>query len=346
MKTGTLLFIATLLAATAAAAAPDPFAPAFGVDDLDPEHTGSFRKNHGDKTPQLVFRKTDPKTLTHIFTPRRSGPPWVAGRPTRADPSTYHYRLAFHKPVAMGSMFATLSALGREHLSFRVLKSNAAYPGDPEREEDWDVVPLKQWAGLHMWTFPPAFKTRAVLLTERRRYYQAAVSDWQFFTARLHNMTPQCAPQCETASGAGDPMAIPRGHTWHNAGTIGEQQSIRRAPVSSVSPAWAILTRPTGMRPLAMRLRGNIDEFKLYAYRVKPNTMPALASQGDWERIIPTIISRSIPSDERAPTIHLFTLPRVNTRAVKLVIMETYPRNSQVARVNEWTAWEDLGTDP
>ena len=340
--------IALALACTipAAAAARDPFAPAFGVADLDPGHTGTFRKNHGDETPQLVFSKTDPKIIAHLFFPRRSGPPWVAGRPTGADPSTYHYRLAFLDPKALGSMFATLSAMGRESLSFRVLRPGADYPGDPERNEDWDVVPVRQWAGHHAWTFPPGFRTRAVLLTERRRYYQAAVDQWLFSAARLHNMTPHCIPQCETASGAGDPMAIPRGHTWHNAGTVDEEQSIHRAPVSSVSPAWAILTRPSGMRPLAMRLRGNIDEFKLYAYRGKPGTMPALAPQADWERLLPTVISKSVPGDERSPTTHLIALPGVNTWAVKLVILETYPRNSQVARINEWTAWEDLGTDP
>ncbi|NQT92043.1 MAG: hypothetical protein HQ559_04715, partial [Lentisphaerae bacterium] len=288
------------------------------------------------------FKRLNPKTIMKVLDPKSNGGTWSAGRPPHWKYRIFHYRLAFQSPIELGTMIATIDksySLYVKGRTFRYLKPGATYPGDPEKEEDWETIPATLRTGFYGYTFPPGVKTRAVLYTENRPLGMSRLNKWVFLRSRLHNVTPYCMGQGQQSYGAWWPMDIPHGKEWHGAGTMGEDPVIKRAPVTEVDPSWFVLSLDKGMKPVAMRFRSNIGVFRVYTYVGDPNENPAVAPVEAWERLRYTIIRQ--PSS----TMQVFTIDRpVRTRALKVALLETTPRNSKVAIVNEWTVWEDLGT--
>jgi len=316
------------------------FDPAVTMDDVDLKNTATFSEE--------TAKRAKPSLLAATLDPKSTAGNWSAGGPPNWQTRTFHYRLALKQPVAIGTMLARVRLQYGKTPRFHYLKPGAAYPGDPARKEDWIEIPVsfRDRDGVHSFTFVPGFKSRAFLFSEERYLGASAILEWHFLEARLHDVAPTCIGQGEMTDGALDPMLVPRGiRSWHNAGPTWPDDKIHRVPVTSVAPSWYIMTRKTPFRPVAMRLRCNATNIKLYSYKGPANANPALAAKKDWRRIKPILVSETkFPlrgGDNRR--VFAFDDP-LETRALKVMMLETSPRNSQVAALNEWALWEDIGT--
>lgn len=316
------------------------FDPLVTAKDVDYEHTRTFAEE--------TERRVKPEDLAAVLDPRSVDGAWSAGGPPNWQTRTFRYRLAFNQPVPVGTMFARVRLQYGKNARFHYLKPDAAYPGDPSRKTDWVEIPASfiERDGVHSFTFPPGFKTRAFLFTEERYLGPSAILEWHFMEARLHDVAPTCIGQGEMTDGALDPMLVPRGiRSWHNAGPSWPDDRIHRVPVTSVAPSWYIMTRRTPIRPVAMRLRCNATDIKLYAYKGPANANPALAPAKHWKRVMPTLVSETAFPPRGGDNRRVFSFDdSQETRALKVVMLETSPRNSQIAALNEWALWEDLGT--
>jgi hypothetical protein len=313
--------------------------PAVTAQNLDPDTSGTFSEKG--------FKPSLPSTILAALDPARKGRAWSAGGPPNWQMRPFHFRLAFQKPVAIGTMLATVNRQYHKEPKFRFLKPGTAYPGDPSKDSDWETIPAKLWTGYYTYTFPAGFKTRAMLYSEKRYLGPSNVNQWHLFKRRLFNMTPFCMGQGQQSSGAWWPMDVPQGRSWHGAGTIGEEQSIRRSPVTKLDPSWFILSREEGLRPVAMRFRANITDYRLYALtRDHPN--PALAPDSDWDRLDTTMILETPFIKGRThANVRLFTIDEeVETKALKMMLRETHVPLGKVAAIEEWTVWEDLKDAP
>jgi len=342
MKTRTVLLITSVLAFAVQGAWPafaaDAFAPAVTVDDLDLKASGTFHEGE--------FKRVDPRKIGRVIDPSSNGGTWSAGRPPHWKYRMFHYRLAFNRPLQIGTMISALDRGYARYIKerkFRVLKPGAEYPGDPDNEADWEEVTPTLRTGYHSHIFPPGFKTRAVLFSENRPLGVSQLNKLTFFKTRLHNVTPYCMGQGQQSYGAWWPMDIPHGRTWHGAGTIGENPVIKRAPVTEIDPSWFVLSREEGMRPVAMRFKANISEFRLYTYVGDPDANPALAPSKDWERLGYDLLREASSRGRGGGITRVFAIRQPQrTTALKVVLLETSPPNSQVAAVHEWTVWENL----
>ena len=129
---------------------------AFGLDAIDLKYTCSFRNGKARPVSTAVLR--------YVLGYSDHWAPWQAGKYEKGV--RYHFRLAFKKPVYIGSV---LGGLGR--LSY--LKPGAPYPGDPANPKHWIAV-----QGSGFTTLPPKVKTRAVLAAGKS-YWDQTLRCWQ-----------------------------------------------------------------------------------------------------------------------------------------------------------------------
>lgn len=309
---------------------------AFSLTDVDHEATGSFADGK--------FSPIKQKDLAPVVLPSSNGGTWRAGSAQRWQMEAFTYRLAFKRGVQVGTMISEMNSRYQEDLKYATLKPTAAYPGDPETASDWQEFEPGSRLGFRSHLFEPGFETRAILISEKRPIANSEITRLLLLKPRLFNVTPHCVGQGQQSYGAGWPEAIPMGLPWRGAGSIGENPVIKRAPVSEVDPSWFILVREEGVKPVAMRFASNIEEFRLYGYVGDKLANPATAPHEDWERIPYEVVRAESKVD------HLVTLMTINepveTRALKMILLETLPRDQQAAVINEWTVWEDLGGEP
>jgi hypothetical protein len=114
-----------------------------GLSDLDPAGCSSFQ---GDQSRPAEMG--DVAEALGLSRPGRTG--WSAGKASEA--TTFHYRIGFRKAVALGAVFL---AAGQE---LRVLRPQAAYPGDPADKTAWLKIdaPDRQGGGALV-TLPPQY---------------------------------------------------------------------------------------------------------------------------------------------------------------------------------------------
>lgn len=313
------------------------FETAVSLDDLDLEASQSFF----DGKPE----PTSTETLSALVTVAAGEANWSAGTPPGNNPKpiSAQYRIAFTRPLPIGTMVATLDLRERGGESFRYLKPDAPYPGDPDTEEHWESIPVRDNCGHFEFTFPPGFTTRAVLCSHQRHRWPSVLHKWHLLKPRLHNVTPYAVAQGERAPYGSDPANITTGRPWQNAG-MDREQRVHRAPVSSVNPSWFILTWDKPRKPMAIRLHSNVDEAKLYAFTGPERENPALAGPESWERLKSSVVYKG--EQAREGSARILSLQPVETRAIKLLLLETYPKESQIAHISDLTMWSNLGTAP
>ncbi len=329
--------ITTLL--LAATAFGNPFDTAITVHQLNLEHCAAHLKGE--------TRPLEQEALAATLDPGNPEGGWSAGGPPNWQMRTFHYRLAFKQPTEIGTMLARLNDRYAKGATFKALKPGAAYPGDPDDPDDWEIIETTyvKRDTVHAVTFPVGFKTRALLCTQDRYLGPSRIEEWHLLRARLHNITPECVAQGEMTDGALNPMLVPRGiRSWHSGGPTWPDDRIHRSPITSISPSWFLLTRLPKMKPVAMRLRCNATDIKLYAYKGPENANPGLMPEKYWRRIKSSLVSETPFPLRGGDNRRLISIDEeLETQAIKVSVLETSPKNSQIAAVNEWTLWEDLG---
>ena len=302
------------------------------LKDVDLEATQSFMDGKpAPVTAGLIADLTDPA---------EAGVSWGAGAfPKGAKKDVcFQYRLAFNRPVAIGTMIARMDTRWTRSFAFYSLKPDAPFPGDPGKDDHWEELPVIVNHGRREVAFRPGFETRALLCTEMRGWYRSTMHKWSLFKARLHNITPYAIPQAEQASLGWDPNSLIRGGSWRNAGA-GEDKLVHRYPVSPVAPSWFILKWDKPQDLAAIRLQSSIGEFKLYALVGDDLSNPALASKDDWERIKFTELSKD---GQGRTSTRMLGLEPVKTQVLRLKILETSPRGEQIVGIDEFTVWADI----
>jgi hypothetical protein len=179
---------------------------------------------------------------------------------------TFHYRVALRGPAAIGSMRVEADSRSQGEMTFRALKADAAFPGDPEREADWLPLDASRRADSYECVFPAGVSTRAVLCLHRAPPDAlSALRRWNLLRARLQNLAPLAIAQAEQAPRGTKAAALAQGREWANAGEDDEGR-IARQPVSSVAPCWFHLVWDAPQTLSAFRLSGQVAQFKLYAF--------------------------------------------------------------------------------
>jgi hypothetical protein len=171
------------------------------------------------------------------------------------------------------------------------------------------------------------------------------------------NVTSLALPQAEQAPFGTDPMLLVRGKAaWQNVGrdpANAVAETFPRVPVNEAYPSWFILVWPEPIALSALRLESNADAVKFYAFKGGSGENPALASDGQWERL--QVEEQRRNGTDRDSLIREVVLPAgVKTRALKVRILEVRPRNHPVARISEFAvfgarptkAFEDVSLIP
>jgi len=329
-----VLHLFTLLLSCHAAFGQGVFTSAVSVEDVDLANTASFS---GGST-----KAVKPEVMEALLNPLGVGTRWSAGEAEGGSDKAgaIHFRLAFKQPVGLGTLIAELHQQGDSEITFGRLKAGAEYPGDPSRASDWVAIPARNNHGAFERTFPSGFKTRAILLTVKRPRRGLALARWTLLKARLHDLTPYAIAQGELLPHGSAADNVTRGGSWRNVGPNQDQQVLRSA-VTSVEPSWFILAWETKQRPSVLRLRSNIDLFKLYAYVGDERLNPAVAPAENWRRIKSSDLLQA--RGQRGESTRLLQLEPTETRAIKFDILETTPREEKIVFINELTAWAGIG---
>ena len=265
---------------------------------------------------------------------------WTAGEAASDDqPSTFQYRVAFHRPIPIGSVWLELG-------EFCYLKEGAPYPGDPANGGQWvHVAAYPNQSRPHLVTLPAGVRTRAVVCTVRGQR-RAAMRSWRFSARRLHNAVPDATAQAESEftqySQGGPPHThrasnIPSGSgAWQNAGKD-QKERIPRPPVSDVDPSWFVLSWEEPVKLVGLYLRDNIEAMRLEAFRGPPGISPVAAVEREWRRV-PDV------AEAKDATGRWLAFEPIETTGIRLLILRTSP--AQIARIEAMQAYVDLGEAP
>jgi hypothetical protein len=243
-----------LLACTLAGAAE--LTPAFTAADLDLPHCIAY----DGATP----RGTAPLAALEALFGLKEGPgTWEIAPPAGKE---RHFRVAFTRPVALGTVFTHFARKGggarfQQGLgaSISYLKATAAYPGDVTRDDDWTALPA---AGFI--TLPVGVVTRALRFSDRFA-------------------TPQSLP-----SRLGTTLCFTE--RYYNAATLGFTQETGAA---FTKQTW------TGSWEIPQAVAGLITSTQCTTYLhvdvLKPDTpeSPALAPPNRWRRLKDHAITRN-----------------------------------------------------
>jgi hypothetical protein len=308
--------------------------PAVAVSGIDLAATRSIGGNGADAIA--------PTTLPTLLNLQGAGSRWKAATSGDANEGSFHYRLAFKQPVTLGAFLAEVESGAGGSVVFRALKADAAYPGDPARDADWEPLAATKTGNHHDVACATGFATRALLCTQTGSADPPTIRRWNLFKNRLFNLTPYAVAQGDSGPFGADPSRVIQGGAWQNTGPDREGKYIV-PPVSSVNPSWFTLVWEKPQALSAVRLLSNADQFLLFAFEGSDRANPALASDKDWQRVR---FEEAFKQKTQNETECSVTFPTVTTRALKLVILETHPRERRAAMIREFSALTDLGNRP
>ncbi|MBM4038782.1 MAG: hypothetical protein FJ290_09725 [Planctomycetes bacterium] len=319
----------------AAGDAPNLLQPPFTRADLDLAACKAFREG--------VAVPSNPDEVLAVLGlgPRpRDSRGWSAGEAASDDkPSTFHYLVAFHKPVPVGSVWVELGELS-------YLKEGAPYPGDPTKGEQWTAAPAyPDQSRPHLVTLPPGTKTRAVLCTVRGQR-RASMHALRFSARRLHNVVPDATAQAEsefTQYSQGGPPHTYRAASitggwgsWQNTGKD-QKERIPRPPVSDVDPSWFVLSWDEPQKLMGLFIRDNFEIMRIETFRGPPTLSPVAAVEREWKRLADY-------AEKQEAGGRWITFEPLQTTGIRLVILKTNP--AQIARIEGMHAYTDLGEAP
>jgi hypothetical protein len=254
---------------------------------------------------------------------RRTGK-WSAGR-AGEDATEFLYRIAFQREIVVGSLL--LDATADE---VRVLKTDAPYPGDPARAEQWSVVKPSPRSGGQVLALPSGTKTRALLIADRRNKGSTSEIRYLRLSAdRLHNVAPLAQPYADReyqpphTDFIPEPITnIPEGRgRWVNVGKD-ERGFIPAAPVSEIAPSWFMLTWREEQSLTGLWLRSNVEKLELSTYDGPADVNPRAGTPEEWRKVR-TLDEQfvSLGKDDYARWVR-FPQP-IKTRGLRLLILKT-----------------------
>ena len=335
-----------LLAFLSAAWAPaqsDPLASAVSPEDIDFDSTlvaADGRQVELDR--EMMLNALGLKdTRPHYHT-------WQAGAIDYHDLKghRYFYRVAFRRPVAIGSIVFTTQAI-----SF--LKPGAPYPGDPENPDNWTPIePPPHQHQTRIVTLPPGFTTRALLLTDSLKSGRSYLSPFRLFSRRLHNIAPMASARASMEYNAPQNFGgklfaaadLVKGRgPWVSAGK-NEEGNFTVPPVSDVAPAWLALSWEKPVEIAGVYLQDNFTAIRLDSYNGPPGLDPILGMDREWKLVDPSRYAVRIRNGRWIA----FREP-ISGRGLRLYtdnITDPHGRHLANAEIHQIMVLEDLGDKP
>jgi hypothetical protein len=327
----------TLLLLGLSGPAAAAFESAVQPGDLDLANCAAWR----DGQPE----KADPKTLKHVLgiERQRDNLQWAGpGGHVKEGEPTYHFRLAFSQPLSIGTV---LIDGGR----VRFLKADAAYPGDPAKEEQWEEP--QAWpnqSGMTSFILPPGTKVRALLCTKPMPWTRspASAGTWRLFKERLLNVCPiafaNASEEYTPPAAAGGPRTPPmkidrivtgRGVHWQNTGADIEGK-VRRAAIDKTSPVRVVLSWRKPQKLVGLLPFGECGGFELGYFDGPPDVPPTAGTRREWRRL---------PFEATPDGILAFD--PVETRGIEVLITQG-GREPAIASLSGMHVYLDLGEQP
>ncbi len=359
MKRYVAVFVLLALLPAPAVHAEDPLALAITVKDVDLANCKTWhdgKSKAADKGYLLralgVVRVTSKTDNWH----RR----WSAGRagigPSRngrhsTKPETFHYQIAFVRPVAVGSVLCTNREL-------RVLKPDAPYPGDPAKPEHWQRVkipPLQQ--RIRLAALPVGVKTRAILLTDLRRSGHSYAAPVRVYKRRLHNIATVAGVAAKSQyiaprafgyrSYAAANVVRGRG-SWHSNGKS-DTGRIYGPVISDIAPSWYALAWDTPQELVGVFSMDNFRTIKTYRFAGASTANPLVGAKDDWDKIHGKLLARQHVHVRSDHGRWLAFAEPIRTTGLKIEILRAWERkknDSQVARLDALAVFVDLKDKP
>ncbi|NQT89529.1 hypothetical protein HQ560_22360, partial [bacterium] len=304
------------------------------ADDVDVAASASFVNGKPTPAPRDAL-------LAVLGIKPSQGRGWAAADDREHKKDTFAYRIAFTKPIAVGSFWVDSGVV---HL----LKSDAPFPGDPAKADHW-VAPAVQarQSRPHLVTAPVGTATRAILVTVPPGWRRQPLRMLRLAKRRWANCTPEAAGQADSQYTLFHQLGPPhvyaaanvvRGQSrWQNTGKD-QNERIRRAPVSDVAPSWFVLSWDEEKTLHGLLLRDNFERFQLHTFAGPAAVSPVAAVEREWRRIDDTRQSRT----DKMRWVW-FDSP-VKTRGLRILILKT--REKQIATIEALHAIADLGAAP
>jgi len=339
LRTAAALCMALACAGTVVGRAAEPLAPAFATADLDLPNCASFA--NGKTLP------ADERTLISVLGlyGKADSKNWKGGEAPKEGPAVaIRYRVAFKRPVTIGSLL--IDADGQD-LSVAVLKPTAAYPGDPEKADQWEPLtfPPRQ-SGAKTATLAKALDTRAVLVTERLQHRHSWLKVLRLWSARLHNATPGGLAYADREFYR-EPADFSSPFTFHAAYvTTGEASwksagkdktgRISSPPINDINPSWFMLAWDSPRTLRGLWLESNLQKYELETYIGPAGLNPRAGTDAEWKPLEPfTQLDHKGKWIDFAP---------ITTRGIRIRILKT--GEPQVAEIRGLHALTDLGDKP
>ncbi len=259
---------------------------------------------------------------------------WSAAQAKEGGKEAVHFRIAFTKPVRVGTLLGGLGEV-------RVLRADAPYPGDPANAAQW----LKSDSAAaqnhpHVLTFPPGTVTRALLCSVAEPRGRVDLHLLRLLAARLHNVTPGATANADGEAAPASLVTRPNGgRGWESSGR--DQKGINsRPPISELQPSWFVLSWAAPRRLAGLVLADNFEKFALYTFVGPAGVNPAVGTPEEW-KVVKTFSATRL-GEARAVT---FPSP-LETRGLKIEITKTSFQSPQVAKLDALNAILELGDAP
>ncbi len=317
---------------------------------------------------QCTESPANPRTETYVVKPatlaaflRLAGtpPPHTSWRTGLGPEPVKHIRVAFLKPIPIGTIWAVTAG------TLSVLRPDAAFPGDLDREEDWlPLTSLDSGLQVQVVPLPPGLATRAVRIS----FHQESDKPWQGEIQALHFLQGRFVNVAGTATAfassfpdgsAKDREAYaPAGLNDGRPGTLhgGQWRNQPGPPLSVEQPAWACLVWE---QPQQIAALGLVNAFAKEVigdrFAGPADQHPATAGADSWQ----TGETVRVPTPWRPPCSEfLVPLPQgAASRAVRVRFVAGFTKeDSDIAyhtkgepihaRLGELVALHDLGDRP
>lgn len=306
------------------------------LKDIDPAACASFDGKN--VTPASI--ETVAGVLGLAAPPTNYGWRAVTEAVPTEEPRPFQFRIAFRRPVSVGSLLATGTA---ESISF--LKDDAPFPGDPAKPAQWTTVEtLPHQSGSRLATLAASTPTRAVLIRERASSGWPSLMMVRLFQGRLHNVAPRAlayadreyTPSMSVVTSSASLVTTGTG-AWINTGK-NAQGRIPTPAITDINPAWFMLAWDKEETLNGLWVADNFVTIEL-DYFVGPNEVnPRVGIEDEWQKI------KDFKQRERQG--RWIEFKPVTTRGLRIRILKTDKKDPQIATITGLQAFTDLGDKP
>jgi len=263
------------------------------------------------------------------------------GREGRRDATLppVRYRVAFTRPITVGSLLVF-----GDPRDVALLKSDAAYPGDPEQADQWQPLTFAEpQTGGRTTTLDTPTTTRAILLTDRSANGRSRLEALRIWSDRRANAVPAARAYAATEyyrppANFSSPftyhasLVVTGGAPWLSAGKDTEGR-ITSPPISDIAPSWFMLTWDRPHTFDGLWFDGSLLEFELDTFDGPAEVNPRTGTDAEWSKL------KTVERTVRHGTWLQFA--PVTTRGFRIRI--TKSSESQVAEIRGLHAFAALG---